>query len=162
MVAARSDLLTGDHRLLHLAWLMGIQWDHVDDEDTEPPVPPGLKDLSGALQAIADFLEIDQDLIAVAAEASPASTDTPAAGLADWIATLPMADKDKFLTMVADGEGPQVQALLLRRFRGSPLNRNAADPAARTAAQLRAAAGARKAVREEAEAQARRAEEERV
>lgn len=161
MVAARSELLAGDHRLLYLAWLMGIQWDHVDDEDTEPPVPAGLKDLSGALQAIVDFLEIDQDLIAAAAEASPASTDTPGADLADWIAALPAVDKDKFLTMVAEGEGPQVQALLLRRFRGGSLTRNAADPSARTAAQLWAAAGARKVAREEAEARARRAEEER-
>ena len=119
MVAARSELLGGDHRLLYLAWLMGIQWDHVDDEDTEPPVPAGLADLSGALRAIADFLEIDEDLIAVAAEASPPLKEEPAAGLADWIATLPAAEKDKLLTMVADGEGPQVQAILLRRFRGS-------------------------------------------
>ena len=141
MVAARSELLAGDHRLLYLAWLMGIQWDHVDDEDTEPPVPAGLKDLSGALQAIVDFLEIDQDLIAVAAEASPASTDTSAADLADSIATLPAADKNKFLTMVADGEGPQVQALLLRRFRASPVTQNAAAPSARTAAELWAAGG---------------------
>lgn len=161
MVAARSELLAGDHRLLYLAWLMEIQQDHVDDEDTEPPVPAGLKNLSGALQAIADFLEIDQDLIAVAADASPAAADTPAAGLADWVAALPAAEKDKLLTMVADGEGPQVQALLLRRFRGAPLPRSSGDPPARTAAQLWAAAGARKGVREAAEAQARRAEEER-
>lgn len=38
----------------------------------------------GALRAIADFLEIDEDLIAVAAEASPALKEEPAAGLADW------------------------------------------------------------------------------
>jgi hypothetical protein len=84
----------------------------VDDEDTEPPVPAGLADLSGALRAIADFLEIDEDLIAVAAEASPALKEEPAAGLADWIAALPAAEKDKLLTMVADAEGPQVRALL--------------------------------------------------
>jgi len=54
-----------------------------------------------------------------------------------------------------------VQALLLRRFRGSPVTQNATAQSARTAAQLWAAAGARKATREEAEAQARRAEEER-
>ena len=55
----------------------------------------------------------------------------------------PAAEKDKLLTMVADGEGPQVQALLRRRFRDSRLTRNSADPPApaRTAAQLRAAAG---------------------
>jgi hypothetical protein len=162
MVAARSELLAGDHRLLYLAWLMAIQWDHVDDEDTEPPVPAGLQDLSGALQAIVDFLDIDQDLIAVAAEASSLIKDEPVNGLADWIAVLPVAEKDKLLTMVAEGEGAQVQAVLLRRFRGGLLTQNAAGPPARTAAQLWAAAGARKTVRTEAEAQARRVEEERA
>jgi len=162
MVAARSELLSGDHRLLYLAWLMGIQWDHVDDEDTEPPVPAGLKELSGALQAIVDFLEIDEDLIAVAAEASPALTDEPATGLADWIATLPTAEKDKLLSVVAEAENKKVQARLLRRFQGGSLSRNAPDQPARTAAQLWAAAGAHKTAREEAKAQARRAEEERL
>jgi hypothetical protein len=162
MVAARSELLAGDHRLLYLAWLMGIQWDHADDEDTEPPVPAGLQELSGALAAIAKFLDIDEDLIAVAAEASPALTDEPAAGLADWIAALPAAEKDKLLTMVADGEGAQVQALLPRRFRGGPSSRNAPGQPARTAARLWAAADAHKTAREEAEVQARRAEEERL
>jgi hypothetical protein len=161
MVAARSELLAGDHRLLYLAWLMGIQWDHVDDEDTEPPVPAGLKELSGALAAIAGFLDIDEDLIAVAAEASPALANEPAAGLADWIAALPTAEKDKLLAMVADGEGAQVRALLRRRFQGGSSSRNAPGQPARTAAQLWAAAGAHKTAREEAQAQARHAEEER-
>jgi len=162
MVAARSELLGGDHRLLYLAWLTGIQWDHVDDEDTEPPVPAGLADLSGALRAIADFLEIDEDLIAVAAEASPPLKEERAAGLADWIATLPAAEKDKLLTMVAEAEGQQVRALLLQRFRADSPTQNAPAGSTRTAAQLWAAAGARKTVREEAEAQARRVEAERV
>ena len=161
IVAARSELLGGDHRLLYLAWLMGIQWDHVGDEDTEPPVPAGLREPSGALAAIAGFLDIDEDLITVAAEASPALADELTAGLADWIAALPTAEKDRLLAMVADGEGAQVQALLRRRFRGGPLPRNAPGQPARTAAQLWAAAGARKTARQEAEAQARRAEEER-
>jgi hypothetical protein len=162
MVAARSELLGGDHRLLYLAWLMGIQWDHADDEDTEPPVPAGLADLSGALRAITDFLEIDEDLIAVAAEASPPLKAGPAAGLADWIAALTAAEKDKLLTMVADGEGAQVRALLLRRFRADFPSQNAPAQSTRTAAQLWTAAGARKTAREKAEAQARRAEAERV
>jgi hypothetical protein len=162
MVAARSELLSGDHRLLYLAWLMGIQWDHVEDEDTEPAVPAGLKDLSGALQAIVDFLKIDEDLIAVAAEASPALTEEPTSGLADWIATLPTTEKDKLLTMVADGEGAQVQALLRRRFRGETISPEASSEPARTAAQLWLAAGEHKAAREEAEARARRTEQERL
>jgi hypothetical protein len=56
---------------------MGIQWDQADDEDTEPPVPAGLADLSGALRAVADFLDIDEDLLAVAAEASPPAATIP-------------------------------------------------------------------------------------
>jgi hypothetical protein len=125
-------------------------------------VPAGLADLSGALRAVADFLEIDEDLIAVAAEASPSLKEEPAAGLADWITKLPAAEKDKLLTMVADGEGPQVQALLLRRFRRSAPDQNEPAQPARTAAQLWTAAGARRTAREESEARARRAEEERA
>jgi hypothetical protein len=56
MVQARSELAAGDLRLLYLGWLLAIQSDDVDDEDTEPPVPAGLGDLSAPLQAIADFL----------------------------------------------------------------------------------------------------------
>ena len=119
MVQARSDLATGDLRLLYLGWLLGAQWGGEDDEDTEPPVPAGLGDLSASLRAIADFLEIGRDLMAVAAEASPPLEDPANDGLAEWITALPAAEKDTLLTMVADGEGAQVQALLLRRFRGS-------------------------------------------
>ena len=71
MVQARADLAAGDLRLLYLGWLRAIQSDDVDDEDTEPPVPAGLKELSASLRAAADFLDIDEDLLAVAAEASP-------------------------------------------------------------------------------------------
>ncbi len=109
---------------------MGL-WDQLDDEDTEPPVPAGLADLSGALRAIVDFLEIDKDLIAVAAEASPALSDEPTSGLADWITALPAAEKDKLLTMVADGEGAQVQALLRRLLRSEALAPNPPGESAR-------------------------------
>ena len=64
MVQARSELAAGDLRLLYLAWLLALQSDEVDDEDTEPPVPAGLGNLSAGLQAVADFFEIDEDLIA--------------------------------------------------------------------------------------------------
>ena len=50
MVQARAELAAGDLRLLYLAWLLALQWDEVDDEDTEPPVPAGLENLSASLQ----------------------------------------------------------------------------------------------------------------
>jgi hypothetical protein len=71
MVQARAELAAGDLRLLYLGWLLAVQLDHLDDEDTEPPLPAGLRELSAPLPAIADFLKIDKDLIAVAAAVSP-------------------------------------------------------------------------------------------
>ena len=163
MVQARSDLATGDLRLLYLAWLLGAQWADEDDEentgDTEPPVPAGLGDLSASLEAIVDFLEIDKDLIAVAAEASLPLEEPGNDGLADWVASLPAAEKDTLLTMVAVGDGAQAQALLLRRFRGNTAVPAGRSGSPRTAAQLRAAAEARAAERKQAEEQRRREEQ---
>jgi hypothetical protein len=163
MAQARSALTAGDYRLLYLAWLLGVQSYQVEDEDAEPPVPAGLGDLSGALQAVVDFLGIDRDLLAVAATASPDIAPDRDDGLADWIAALPPAEKDQLLTMVASGEGPQVQALLRRRFRGnaSPVA-GASAASARTAADLWQAADEHRTVREAALEEARRAEEARV
>jgi hypothetical protein len=159
MVQARSEFAAGDLRLLYLAWLLALQSDEVDDEDTEPPVPAGLGNLSASLQAVVDFLEIDQDLIAVAAALSPSIQEPE--GMARWIASLPQQEKDALLARVAAGEGAQVQGLLLRRFRAASGSPPAAP--ARTAAELRQAAGDRKAARAKAaeqrqrEAEARRA-----
>jgi hypothetical protein len=166
MVQARADLAAGDLRLLYLAWLLSIQWLDEDDEDNEdeiePPVPAGLGHLSSPLQAIAEFLEINEDLIAVAAGASPPAGEPSDDGLAEWVASLPATEKDSFLTMVADGKGALVQALLLRRFRTDAAD--AAGPAShsspgRTAAELLEAAETRAQEREKAEEQRRREEQ---
>jgi hypothetical protein len=152
MVQARSELAAGDLRLLYLAWLLALQSDEVDDEVTEPPVPAGLGDLSAGLQAVVDFFEIDEDLIAVAAASSP-SIEEPR-GQTEWIASLAAEEKDELLARVAGGEGAQVQALLMRRFRAARGSQPAA--AGRTAAELWEVAEDHKAVREKAAEQRRR------
>jgi hypothetical protein len=146
MVQARAELAAGDLRLLYLAWLLALQSDEVDDEDIEPPVPAGLEHLSASLQAVVDFFEIDEDLITVAAASSPSIQEPE--GMAGWITSLPAEQKDALLARVAAGEGPQVKALLLRRFRtasGSP-----PTAPARTAAELWQATSTRKAARAKA------------
>ena len=152
MVQARAELAAGDLRLLYLAWLLALQSDEVDDEDTEPPVPAGLEHLSASLQAVVDFFEIDEALIAVAAASSPSIQEPE--GMAGWITSLPAEQKDALLAQVAAGEGVQVQALLLRRFRTASSSPSAAP--ARTAAELWQAAGNRKAARAKAAERSRR------
>jgi hypothetical protein len=153
MVQARSELAAGDLRLLYLAWLLALQSDFVDDEETEPPVPPGLKNLSAGLRAVVDFFEIDENLIAVAAASSPAIEEP--GGLAEWIASLAAEEKDALLARVAGGEGAQVQALLLRRFR-APSGSSASAVPGRTAAERWEAVEDRRAAREKAAEQRRR------
>ena len=155
MVQARSELAAGDLRLLYLAWLLALQSIEVADEETEPPVPAGLGNLSASLQAIADFLDIDEDLIAVAAAASQSIQEPD--GLAEWAASLPAEEKDALLARVAAGESAQIQALLLRRFRAASGSPPAAP--ARTAAELLEAAADRKDARVKAAEQRRREEE---
>jgi hypothetical protein len=158
MVQARAELAAGDLRLLYLAWLLALQSDEVDDEDTEPPVPAGLEHLSASLQAVVDFFEIDEDLIAVAAASSPSIQEPE--GMAGWITSLPAEQKDALLARVAAGEGAQVRALLLRRFRtasGSP-----PTAPARTAAELWQAVSNRKAARAKAAERSQRQAEART
>ena len=133
-------MAAGDLRLLYLAWLLSVQWLDEDDEDSEdevePPVPAGLGHLSAPLQAIADFLGIDEGLIAIAAEASPAAEDPSDDGLPEWIASLPATEKNSLLAMVANGEGTLVQALLRRRFRADAAEPTGHSSPGRTVAGL--------------------------
>jgi hypothetical protein len=70
LMPLRSDLLRGDLRCLYLGWLRSAQDGGLDEDEMEPPVPAGLQELSGSLDALIEFLEIDEDLVEVAAQAS--------------------------------------------------------------------------------------------
>ncbi|KJK22915.1 hypothetical protein UB46_19545 [Burkholderiaceae bacterium 16] len=65
----RAELMRGDLRPLYLGWLAGSH--ELSDDALEPEVPPGLATLSPPQEALVEFLEIDPDLLAAAAAASP-------------------------------------------------------------------------------------------
>src|SRR5215212_3858901 len=71
LVPIRAQLAQGDLRALYIAWLRCAQTGELEDEETEPPVPPGLGELDGSLERLVDFLRLDTDLLEVAAAASP-------------------------------------------------------------------------------------------
>lgn len=121
LVPLRTDLAAGDHRALYLGWLLCAQDGHLDDEGVEPPVPAGLGSLSAPLEAFADFLRIDQDLIAVAAERSgPLVGRGPDDPEVDrWIHGLPEVDKDRLLIRLVREGDPHLRAELLQSFRRS-------------------------------------------
>ena len=96
----------------------------------EPPVPPGLGRLSAPLRALVDFLRLDEDLVAVAAEGSaPLAETRPSSGeLERWIRGLPESEKDALLVRLAGGE-LHLQTELLRRYRQTTTPVDATEPA---------------------------------
>jgi hypothetical protein len=176
MVGVRNELAAGDLRPLYLAWLAACRaWERNRDEfdediadELEPPVPAGLGSLTAAQLALADFLRLDDMLLEAAAEASPSLepiADGPEARLAA-MARLPVAEKDRLLVRVVDGEGLRVRTELLRHLQGgsgqsvlsSPRRTVAAllDNAERRRSELRQVAAARRR-EEEARREAARA-----
>jgi len=62
----RANLLSGDMRLFYLLWLTAVETDTVDPADPEPL--PGLGPVDGALEAFAEFFQLDLNLVHAAAE----------------------------------------------------------------------------------------------
>ena len=149
IIPARAELATGDLRLLYLAWLLSVESGELADDDAEPPIPPGMAALNAPLRSLADFLRLDEDLIAVAAEASEEQKDSSPSPqeLKRWVAVLPARERDALLVRLVLGDDVHLRAELLRRSHGEstdgPQHR---EP--RTVAELRDAAAARRVERE--------------
>jgi hypothetical protein len=117
LIPLRADLLRQDYRCLYLGWLRSVQDGDFDDDDSEPPVPPGLRNLTGPLQALVDFLRIDNDLVEAAAKASDAMDTGPTRDdLAAWLRQMPETEKDALLIDAALKDNINFQAELLRRY----------------------------------------------
>jgi hypothetical protein len=179
LVSLRAELASGDLRALYLAWLASLYNEALeddeleldddavdsddetvdpdaevglDDDTVEPPVPPGLGNLSASLEALAEFLRVDRDLIAVTAERSPdLPPSPPSADLENWLRALPESEKDDLLLRLVQGGEPHLRAELLRRFgaTGAP---GIATGDARTVGELLARAKERAETRRREEA----------
>jgi hypothetical protein len=76
LAPVRDELLRGDLRSLYIGWLPAIAGEMMDDEEAEPLSVSGLANLTAAQQALAEFLEVDPDLLAGAGMGSPAAQET--------------------------------------------------------------------------------------
>lgn len=154
LIPLRADLAAGDHRALYLGWLLRVQNGEVDEGETEPPIPPGLAELTAGLQALADFLRIDSDLVAVAAERSRRVDESPPRkDLSRWIAALSGSEKERLLVRIAAGEESHPRAELLRRFREAKGTSDPETTGLRTVTELLSAAERRADERHRREAE---------
>ena len=161
LISVRAELALGDLRALYLGWLLCIQNAEFEDEDVEPPVPPGLGQLSASLESLAEFLYIDRDLLEVAAQASP-SLERPTLDREDvrgWIAKLPPQERDELLTNLLVDENRLLGTELLRRMlKERSIGHIGASPPRRSVGELLRAAEASATERRRIEA-AKRAQE---
>jgi len=116
LMPLREALLDGDLRCLYLAWLLAVQNGAVDEEDGEPPVPPGLGELTEPLRALVEFMEIDEGLVEAAASASadmepalPSAEETSA-----MVAAMSNGDKDRWLSRLLRELNPHLGRELRR------------------------------------------------
>jgi len=119
----RGDLMMGDMRLLYLSWLLGVQNGELDPRTLEPPVPAGLRKLSGALVRFVDFLLLERQLLNAAGKASAALPVESAlrrrTRLRQWIMRLDVKAKDALLMRLVDQSEIAARAELLRQFHAS-------------------------------------------
>jgi hypothetical protein len=189
LLPIRDELVRGDYRSLYIGWLSSVvggslepedEEDEEEDSDSleeedydegsgtfdrEPPVPAGLGSLTGSQVALAEFLCIDSDLIAAAAEASPdvPANDVSDPRVAEWVAQLPEQEVRALIARILHGEGLRIQTELQSRYyrsrsEATENSLSGADGSRRTAADLvaRAAQTARERKRQELEERERK------
>jgi len=69
-ISFRDDLMAGDYRCLYLAWLAGC-----NGRKKMPPIPPGMKKLSGTLQTFIEFMYLDEKTLSAALESPEQNKD---------------------------------------------------------------------------------------
>ena len=150
LIAVRAELACRDLRALYLGWLLRAQSSELDDEDREPPVPPGLGQLSASLRGLAEFLRIDGDLLQVAAQASAPLQDLRSRRdeVQAWVATLPTPEKDDLIaSLIVDADRARVAELTQRFLEGRRGGSTADSVTRRTVGELRHTAEAYAEVR---------------
>lgn len=88
LLPLRDELLGGDTRPLYLGWLARVCAGVLGDDDVEPPLPAGLVSLTPAQQALVEYLQLDPDWLAAAAQASQPLQDPSSEeeGMGLWLA----------------------------------------------------------------------------
>jgi hypothetical protein len=136
LLALREELMDGDVRALYIVWLaserlMGIgegddqgdrddaDEDEGEDDDVDvPSIPPGLGTLTAAQQALAELLQVPQELLVAAGRQSPeaAAATYGAEDVASWVPLLPPDRRTDYLVRLARNE-PGLSRMLMKELR---------------------------------------------
>ena len=134
LIAIRDELMEGDLRALYITWLAGMRmlgsYDEEEDNDIirVPAVPPALRTLTAAQQALAELWQVPQELLVAAARHSSAARPSPVDDVVAWVELLPQARRTEYLVRLAQNE-PGLSCRLVKELRALGRgNTSAASP----------------------------------
>jgi hypothetical protein len=108
LIGLRQEILQQDYRGLYLAWLKAIDLSEgyidIDKTQLEPPLPPGLGQLSAAQKAFTEIFELDEHLLNVACASSGKLTTISEQTWQQAISQLSASERQDFLLRLAKGE----------------------------------------------------------
>jgi hypothetical protein len=123
LIPIRDELMEGDLRALYIVWLAGQNmigsYDEDDEEDNEisvPAVPPAFGTLTAAQQALAELLQVPEELLVAAARHSKAAMSSTGDDVAAWVKLLPPDRHNDYLVRLARNE-PGLSRLLVKELR---------------------------------------------
>jgi hypothetical protein len=130
LIGIRDELMEGDLRALYIVWLaaqsMIGDYDEDEDDDEEgddeeeeisvPPVPPAFGTLTAAQQALAELLQVPQELLVAVARHSSAARPSTNDDFAAWVKLLPAERQNDYLVRLAHNE-PGLSRLLVKELR---------------------------------------------
>lgn len=161
LLPLRQAIMQGDYRVLYLTWLQAAAVSEDLEEDAqEPPIPPNLQKLDPPLQSFIDWLEMDQDLIAVATQASP-SQEQSQDPFPEWINSLSEQEKTQLLLEIIEGDSAvasELRARLRQKFAQVPETSSGTSDERRSFSQLRELADQHRSHRKAKEKAAAQAE----
>lgn len=114
----REELLRGDIRSLYIGWLRGVTTGDTGPDAQEPRAVDGLGQLTDAQRALAEFVEVDTDLLTGAAQGTAAIPETPydEGSLDAWLNELPETDIHAYLKQVLQGAETRIGRELQRKY----------------------------------------------
>jgi hypothetical protein len=134
LIPLREELMQGDLRALYIVWLASQPMDYDDEEDEEdeedgedeedkdeestsvPPVPLAFGMLTEAQEALAELLQVPEEMLAAAAQHSKAGIPSKGDNFVAWVKLLPQDRRDDYLVRLAHNE-PGLSSLLVRELR---------------------------------------------
>lgn len=139
LIAIRDELMEGDLRGLYIVWLaaqrmiQGYEEDEeIEEEDYEitvPPVPPGFSTLTAAQYALAELLQLPEELLVATAQHSEAAVSSANDDFASWVRLLSQERQQEYLVRLAHNE-PGLSRILARELREVGQDKSGIRPSA--------------------------------